>query len=140
MPPCMEVQDKDVFVCDNSSAGGLGDPIERDPALQKADLDSGLTNEEISRNMYCIAVNYDEKSREWKVDEAETKKLRTAKRKERLSRGVPVEEYWQKARQRLLEKKLDPLLIEGYRSSMKLSEGFTRDFKDFWALPNDFAF
>jgi len=32
------------------------------------------------------------------------------------------------------------LLIEGYRSSMKLSEGFTRDFKDFWALPNDFAF
>jgi len=40
----------------------------------------------------------------------------------------------------LLEKKLDPLLIEGYRSSMKLSEGFTREFKDFWGLPNDFAF
>jgi acetone carboxylase alpha subunit len=140
MPPCMEVFDKDVFVCDNSSAGGLGDPIERDPALQKADLDNCLTNEEISRNMYCIAVHRDEKAKEWKVDEDGTKKLRAAKRKERLSRGVPVEEYWQKARQRILEKNLDPLLVEAYRSSMKLSEGFTRDYKDFWALPNDFGF
>ncbi len=140
MPPCMEVFDKDVYVVDNSSAGGLGDPIERDPALQKTDLDNGLTNEEISRNMYCIAVHYDEKTREWKVDDEDTKKLRAAKRKQRLSRGVPVEQYWQKARQRILDKKLDPMLQEAYRSSMKLSEGFTRDYKDFWALPNDFAF
>jgi acetone carboxylase alpha subunit len=140
MPPCIEVFDDDVLVSDNSSAGGLGDPIERDPALQKADLDSGLTNQEISRNMYCIAVHYDEKAKEWNIDDEETKKLRAAKRKERLSRGIPVEEYWLKARRRLLEKKLDPLLQEAYRSSMKLSEGFTRDYKDFWALPSDFAF
>jgi acetone carboxylase alpha subunit len=90
--------------------------------------------------MYCIAVHYDEKAKEWNIDDEETKKLRAAKRKERLSRGIPVEGYWLKARQRLLEKKLDPLLQEAYRSSMKLSEGFTRDYKDFWALPNDFAF
>ncbi len=140
MPPCMEVFDKDVYVVDNSSAGGLGDPIERDPALQKADLDNGLTNEEISRNMYCIAVHYDQKAKEWKVDDEETKRLRAAKRKERLSRGVPVAQYWQQARQRILDKKLDPLLQEAYRSSMKLSEGFTRDYKNFWALPDDFAF
>jgi acetone carboxylase, alpha subunit len=140
MPPCMEVFDKDVYVVDNSSAGGLGDPIERDPALQKADLDNGLTNEEISRNMYCIAVHYDEKAKEWKVDDEETRKLRAAKRKERLSRGVPVEQYWQQARQRILDKKLDPMLREAYQSSMKLSQGFTRDYKDFWALPDDFAF
>jgi len=25
-----------------------------------------------------------------------------------------------------------------YQSSMRLSEAFTREFKDFWALPDDF--
>jgi acetone carboxylase alpha subunit len=136
----VEVRDKDLTVSDNGSAGGLGDPIERDPALQKADLDTGLTNEEISRNVYCIEACYDGKTKEWKIDEEATKKLREARRKERLSRGVPVEEWWQKYRQRLLKKDMDPLLVEMYRSSMKLSEGFTRDYKDFWALPNDFSF
>jgi acetone carboxylase, alpha subunit len=53
---------------------------------------------------------------------------------------VPVEEWWRKARQRLVDKQLDPLLIEMYRSSMKLSIGFTREYKDFWGLPNDFTF
>src|SRR4030042_5673286 len=90
MPPCMEVFDKDVYVVDNSSAGGLGDPIERDPALQKADLDNGLTNEEISRNMYCVAVHYDEKAKEWKGDEEETKKIRPARRRESRSWGGAV--------------------------------------------------
>jgi acetone carboxylase alpha subunit len=118
----------------------LGDPIERNPKLQKADLDNGLTNEEISRNMYCIEVSYDEKSKEWSVDEAATKKLREAKRKERLSRGVPVEQWWQQSRKRLQEKELHPLLTEMYQSSMKMSEGFTREYKDFWALPEDFGF
>ncbi len=33
----------------------------------------------------------------------------------------------------MLDKHLDPLLAEMYRSSMKLSEGFTREYKDFWA-------
>jgi hypothetical protein len=50
-----------------------------------------------------------------------------------------VEEWWQKSRQRLLKKDIDPLLLEMYRSSMKLSQNFTREFKDFWGLSNDFA-
>ncbi len=89
------------LIVDNASAGGLGDPIERDPALQKADLDNGLTNDEITRRMYCIEASYDEKAKEWRIDEEATEKLREAKRKERLSRGVPVEKWWQKARQRI---------------------------------------
>lgn len=137
MPPPMEVHEGDVVFSDNGSAGGLGDPIERDLVLQKADLDNGLTNEEISRKVYCIAANYDERTKEWTVDKEETTKLREEKRKERLSRGVPVEEYWQKTRQRVVEKDLDPLLTEMYQSSMKLSESFTQEFKDFWALSEE---
>jgi acetone carboxylase, alpha subunit len=140
MPPTIEVKDKDVFICDNSGPGGLGDPIERDPALQKADLDAGLTNIDISRRVYCIEASYDDKAREWKIDEAATRKLREAKKKERLSRGVPVMQWWQQARQHVANKQFDPLLVEMYRSSMKMSEKFTREYKDFWGLPNEFAF
>jgi acetone carboxylase alpha subunit len=139
MPPPMEVQEGDMFFSDNSSPGGLGDPIERAPMLQKADLDNGLTNVEISRNIYCIEANYNEKEKEWKIDEDGTAKLRDEKRKQRLSRGVPVKQWWQKSRKRLLDKDLDPLLVEMYQSSMKLSENFTREFKDFWGLPDDFS-
>ncbi len=139
MPPAVEVFDKDQLVVDNSSAGGLGDPIERKPALAKADLDNGLSNEEITRNIYCIEAGYDEKEKEWKIDEDATKRLREEKRKQRLSRGVPVKQWWRKSRKRLLDKDLDPLLVEMYQSSMKLSENFTREFKDFWGLPNDFS-
>jgi len=139
MPPPMEVKEGDMFFSDNASPGGLGDPIERTPTLQKADLDNGLTNEEISRNIYGIEAIYDETEKEWKIDEDGTKKLREEKRKERLTRGVPVEQWWQKSRQRLLNKDMDPLLIEMYQSSMKLSENFTREFKDFWALPDDLS-
>lgn len=140
MPAPMEVRNGDVVFSDNGSAGGLGDPIERNLSLQKADLDNGLTNEEISRNVYCIATSYDEKTKEWSIDEEATRKLREDKRKQRLSRGVPVEQWWQKSRQRLESKDIDPLLTEMYHSSMKLSESFTQDFKDFWALPAEFSF
>ena len=117
----------------------MGDPIERNLKLQKEDLDNGLTNAEISRNIYCIEATYEEKEKEWKIDVDGTKKLREKKRKERLTRGVPVEKWWQKSRQRLLDKDIDPLLIEMYQSSMKLSESFTQEFKDFWAMPDDFS-
>ncbi len=140
MPPAVEVQDKDQMIVDNTSAGGLGDPIEREPSLQKSDLDNGLTNEDISRNMYCIEAGYDEKSKEWNIDEAGTRKLRDAKRAERLSRGVPVEQWWQQARKRVQERDLHPLLTEMYSNSMKMSEGFTREYKDFWALSDEFSF
>ena len=140
MPPTIEVKDKDVFICDNSGPGGLGDPIERDPAQQKEDLDAGLTNADISRRVYGIEAKYDEKAKLWKVDEAVTKKLRDAKRKERLSRAMPVKQWWQQTRQRVAGKQYDPLLVEMYRSSMKMSEGFAREYKGFWGLPGEFTY
>jgi len=140
MPPAVEVQDKDVLIVDNGSAGGLGDPIERDPALQKADLDNGLTNEDITRRLYCISARYNEKNREWTINEKETQKLRETRRKERLSRGVPVRQWWQQSRQRLLKGRVNGLLGEMYQSSMGMSEGFAREFREFWGLPEDFSF
>jgi hypothetical protein len=140
MPPTIEVFDKDVLVVDNSSAGGLGDPIERDPALQKVDLDDELTTPEISRNVYGIEASYDASEKQWSIDEAATERLRQEKRKQRLARAVPVEQWWRQARERIQSKDIDPLLSEMYQSSMKMSERFAQEFTEFWALDEDFTF
>jgi len=140
MPPTIEVRDKDLLVVDNSSAGGLGDPLDRDPAMVKADLEEGLSCEDIARRIYGVAVRYDERAKEWTVDEEETERLRRERRRERLARAVPVRQWWLKARERVARKDLDPLLCEMYHSSMKMSPSFARAFREFWALPEDFSF
>ena len=138
IPPTIPVYDGDVLVSDSTSAGGLGDPIEREPRRIKADLDDGFATDWMARNIYCVDVIFNEMTEEWQINEAATSKLREAKRKERLSRGVPVKQWWQKSRQRLMERNLDGKILEMYQSSMRLSEAFTQEFKDFWALPDDF--
>jgi acetone carboxylase alpha subunit len=140
IPPPIEVGEGDVLLSVSTSGGGLGDPIERDPALVKSDLDNGLATEEIARNIYCVAASFDNKSETWVVDYAATEDLRQAKIKERLARGQPMSQWWKKARERLMAKDLDGKLLEMYQSSTKLSQAFAREFRDFWALPEDFNF
>jgi acetone carboxylase alpha subunit len=138
IPAPMEVFEGDLMASVTASGGGLGDPIERDPGLITDDLDNGLTDEWQAENIYCVKTSYDEKEKQWSADDAGTEELRKAKRKERLSRGVPAKEWWQKARQRVVDRKLDHQIVEMYQSSMRLSESFTQEYKDFWALPDDY--
>jgi hypothetical protein len=140
MPPPIEVHEGDLLITAATAAGGLGDPIERDPGLVKSDLDNGLATEEMARNIYCVAVTFDGKSKAWKIDYAATAGLRQAKRKERLARGRPMRQWWEKARKRLMEKDFDGKLVEMYQNSMKMSQPFTREFREFWDLPEEFSF
>ena len=140
MPPPIEVGEGDVLLSASTSGGGLGDPIERDPALVKADLDNGLTTEDIARNIYCVAASFDSKSETWVVEYPATEDLRQAKRRERLARGQPTKQWWEKARKRVMTKDIDDKLVEMYQSSMKLSQTFAAEYRDFWALPDDFNF
>ncbi len=109
-------------------------------ALNTCILDNGLCTDWQARSIYCVEVSYDEGAKEWKVDEPATAELRQAKRKERSERGVPVKEWWEKSRARLLEHDIDPQLLEMYGSSAKLSPAFAQEFRDFWGLPDDYAF
>ncbi len=138
LPVPTEIYEGDLLISNSASGGGLGDPIEREPAWIKVDLDNGLTTEWQASNVYCIKASYDGRAKEWVVDEAATRELRRAKRKERLSRGVPTKQWWQGARERIMERDLNPLIVEMYHSSMKVSEAFAQEFRDFWALPDDF--
>jgi len=140
MPPPIEAHEGDMFITAAPGTGGLGDPIERDPGLVKSDLDNGLATEEMAKNIYCVAATFDGKSKAWKIDYAATANLRQAKRKERLARGRPMRQWWGKARERLMEKNFDGKLVEMYQNSMKMSQPFTREFREFWDLPEEFSF
>jgi len=138
LPP-MEIKDWDCLITINGAAGGFGDPIERKTEAVKYDLDNFLATQEIAKNMYGVSSSFDEASKQWNIDDKTTNRLRKAKRQQRLKRGVPVKEWWAQERQRVLDKSLDPMLIEMYQSSMKMSPKFAREYKDFWALPEDFS-
>jgi hypothetical protein len=140
MPPPIEVRQWDVFVTASTASGGLGDPIEREPSLVKSDLDNGLASEEMAKNVYCVAVRFDGNSKAWEIDYAATANLRQAKRRQRLAQGQPMKTWWEKARTRLMEKDLDGKLVEMYQNSMKMSQPFAREFKEFWNLAEEFNF
>ena len=139
IPVPVEVVEGDLMIAASGAGGGLGDPLERDTWRIKADMDQGLSTDWMARNVYCVEASYDEAAREWRIDEAASQKLRQAKRKERLSRGVPVKEWWQKARQRFMARDFDPQIVEMYQSSARLSQPFAQEVRDFWALPDDFT-
>ena len=68
---------------------GYGDPLERDPEAILDDVKNNIISDWTARNVYKMA--YD--SERGKIDAEETKRLRDAERKDRLSRGRPYDEF-----------------------------------------------
>lgn len=122
------------------NAGGFGDPLKRDPALAKKDLDSGLLTLERCRSVYGIEASYDGKAEEWVIDEQKTIELREQKRKVRLNRGIPVNDWWRIRRQDIIDGKMPPLLKKAYNGSLENGQAWANEFRDFWDIPSDFAF
>jgi acetone carboxylase alpha subunit len=131
------LRDGDITIDAHGAPGGFGDPIERDPAAVKRDLDDGLTTQEIAERVYCVEARYDAAAQVWQIDDNATAQRRAAKRQERLRRAVPVRQWWDTSRQRLASHALHPMLAEMYASSMKLSDTFAGEFRGFWALPEE---
>ncbi len=135
------VKDGDIWQCFyGATPAGFGDPIKRDPALAKQDLDNGLLTIERCRNIYCIEAKYDEKAEEWVIDEKKTAELRVNRRKERLAMGVPAKEWWKNRRQDLVNNRM-PSLIKGmYNDSLAKGKHWSQEYRDFWCLEKDFNF
>jgi len=140
IPEPTEVFEGNMLIANSGAAGGLGDPLERDPRRIQEDLNQGFSTDWIARNIYCVKASYDDQAKEWRVDDAESGEMRQRKRAERLAKGVPVKDWWQKARQRVLEHEIDPQLTEMYQSSARLSPAFLKEYREFWALPEEFVF
>ncbi len=127
-----------IQLCYYTNNGGYGDPIERDADLIRSDLGLGFTSVEACRNIYCAEAAYDEGKGQWSIDAKGTEKLRESRRKERLKRGVPFKDWWQKTSKKIMKREMDPLLLEMYQSSMDRGPKFADEFRRFWGLPQDF--
>jgi N-methylhydantoinase B/oxoprolinase/acetone carboxylase alpha subunit len=131
-------KDGDLFEHFYNAGGGYGDPIERDAALVREDLDNGVITPRAARAVYRVAAG-SKSDRTYSVDSEGTERLRLAERSERLAEGVPVRDWMTQERARILERQFSPEVLEMYRASMKLSPRWTEEFASFWQLPADFS-
>lgn len=115
---------------------GFGDPLERKPKMIEDDLNEGLLLPRYAESVYGAVVSKNEKGK-YIVDEKATEKRRKKMRKERLKRGVPVKEWMEQERQKILNKEAAVQVRHMYAGSFALSEKFANEFKQFWNLPTE---
>lgn len=80
----MKVRPGQTMIASSQGGGGLGDPIERDPALVLTDVENGLVSEEGARRDYAVVV------KDNAIDEEATEALRRSRRRERLGGREPL--------------------------------------------------
>ena len=136
-----QLHEYDVIIHPVSGAQAIGDPIERDPARVKADLDAGWTRERVAADVHGVVAHRDEQTKAWTIDEAATARKREEIRQARKARGVPFREWWKQEREKILAKEnMASAVLDMWRSATALSPDYGRELRAFWKLPDDFAF
>jgi N-methylhydantoinase B/oxoprolinase/acetone carboxylase alpha subunit len=126
----------DIFGIVHKGGAGYGDPIERDPKLVIRDVERGLVSEEYARRIHGVVLKYE--NGKWTVDLEATAKEREKIRKERLAKAIPVKEFIEKERERILKKDLPEHVLRCYRDTTRISKRWKEEFYKFWNLPENF--
>ncbi len=119
--------------------GGFGDPLDRDHRLIEQDIDRHVVSLRAAEKIYG-AVGKTDESGDWKVDSAQSGKLRVRMRKARLARATPVKDWWRKERERIIGEKIKGETAEMYAECISRSEAWAGNYRGFWALPAGFTF
>lgn len=137
--PELALQDNDLFADAAGSSGGWGDPLERDPALVIADLDSGVTPryDFVSRMFGVVATQASDGS--WQLNRPATAEKRKALRRARLEESQTATDWWAAEQARVLAKDFVPEVVEMYQQSLGFAK-FDREFRRFWQVADDFGF
>lgn len=111
----------DMLVLTNYGGGpGLGDPIERDPALIVQDIEDKLATLSVAQIAYCVAIDPET----LEIDHEKTKKMRQEKREERLKQGIPAKEYVRMMIERRKKRELPQVTLEFLDETMRFSPAF----------------
>lgn len=133
------LQSGDLFAHAYNGGGGYGDPIERDPLAVARDVENGYVTAEIAQRAHVVVLNHDEGRNTWSVDAEATAAKREEIRKSRLSEAVPVEDWIESGRERVLERDFVTEVRKMYQDTMGISCHFAEEFREFWRLPKDFT-
>jgi acetone carboxylase, alpha subunit len=120
----------DLYLCMFRGGGGLGDPLERPYESVLQDIEGGFLLERFAESIYGVVAG----------DLDATDARRAQVREQRGRSAVPVREWMAQERQRVLDHDMIEPVQRMYAESMRLSERWAREFRDFWELPEDFDF
>jgi N-methylhydantoinase B len=124
------MREGDLYLCMFRGGAGLGDPLERRYDSVMEDIRGDFLLERYAATVYGV-VSGDPRATEARRDEI---------RAERGRKAVPVREWMKAERQRILSLDMIEPAQRMYAESMRLSERWAREFKQFWKLPDDFVF
>jgi N-methylhydantoinase B/oxoprolinase/acetone carboxylase alpha subunit len=105
---------------------GLGDPIERDPEMIVEDLRNKRATLEMSQKVYFVSI--DPKTLE--VDYKETKKMRDEKRKQRLSQGIPADDYLKAIVEKRAKRQLSQVALEFMDETVAFSPNYQKQLEN----------
>ncbi|WP_027997902.1 hydantoinase B/oxoprolinase family protein [Sinorhizobium arboris] len=128
----------DIFSHAYNGGGGFGDVLERDPVKTAWDVENGFLTRQAAEKVFGIILREDAEGYP-QADIEATAVRREQMRKERLKKAIPVSEWIARERRRVKASDFAPEVAKMYRSAMKLSLRFSKDFKEFWGLASDFA-
>jgi N-methylhydantoinase B/oxoprolinase/acetone carboxylase alpha subunit len=134
-----QLHEYDLVIHPISGAQALGDPIERDPEMVRADLEQGWTRPWVASDVHGVVARPNGSG--WTVDESATARRRDEMRGARKNRGIPFREWWKQEREKVLAKEnMSSAVLEMWRTSMELSPEYGAEIRSFWQLPEDFTF
>ncbi|MFC1906461.1 hydantoinase B/oxoprolinase family protein [Chloroflexota bacterium] len=107
----------------HSGAGGLGDPIERDPALIVEDIENRMVTLEVVQRAYAVAIDPET----LKVDHQKTEQLRAERRKERLVQGIPGIKYLEQLVRKREDKQLPQVVLDFIEETSNFSPHFIEE-------------
>ncbi len=139
MPEVM--REGDLYLSPMRGGSGIGDALERLAAQVAEDVAQGFLIARLAESCYGVVLNGD-----GSVDEPGTAARRDEIRRERESESVHFEQWHASERARILAH-ADPdgehfvLPVQRmYAESMRLSETWAAEFRDFWQLDSGFRF
>ncbi len=132
------LREGDLFAHSYNGGGGYGDPLERDPDSVARDVANGYVTADSAKAVYGVVVESD--SDGCRVDREATIARRERIQRDRRTHAVPVRQWVEQDRERVLAQDFAPEVQEMYRDSMANSARFTQEFREFWNLPSDFEF
>ncbi len=120
----------DLYLCMFRGASGVGDPLERPYESVMEDIEGDFLLPRYAESVYGVVAG----------DAGATERRREAAREERGQKAVPVREWMKGERQRILDRDMIEPAQRMYAESMRLSDKWAREFREFWDLPDDFVF
>ena len=120
----------DLYLSMLRGGAGLGDPLERPYDAVMGDVEGDYLLPRFAESLYGVVAG----------NPQATEARREEMREERAARAVPVREWMATERQRLLDGDLIDPVKRMYAESLRLSDRWGREFREFWDLPEDFDY